>query len=464
MHDLPNYLRGAKPTPKGERGPWYKNTAPAYAGIFLWFGFYVALATNTLPQAGLLLSLLGLVCGAAICYLLFFLVPGLLGMRTGYPLYVVGTSTYGTHGGFLIPALLMGLLQFGWISVNIAISTDFAILAAGVESKEEVALAVKTPLWIAFAVLWAALVGLVGFKGIAYVSKVATWLPLACLIMLSVVFVTNVGHAAEFEAVPDAKPLMGFLTIITVVVGFFATAGAAGADIGMGNRNSKDVVIGGLVGVAGVAILVGALVLVATAGASVISGGLEDFKFDSVIKQQGPFWARGMFVVFVIESFPPACFSAFLTVNFVRTLAPNANKVVVVCLGLAVAVILAVTGVSKNLIGFFVIVGASFGPICGAMVADFLLSGRKWPGPRRGVNLAGYISWAVGFTVGILPLVAGERFAWITPAPVIAFVIGFVVYVLCAKIGLEPEVVSIASPEEPETESPPGAPASRSQH
>ena len=53
-----------------------------------------------------------------ICHFLFFLVPGLLGMKTGLPLYVVGSSTYGVVGGLLMPGLLMGLLQFGWLGVN----------------------------------------------------------------------------------------------------------------------------------------------------------------------------------------------------------------------------------------------------------------------------------------------------------------------------------------------------------
>ena len=68
-----------------------------------------------------------------------------------------------------------------------------------------------------------------------------------------------------------------------------------------------------------------------------------------------------------------------------------------------VAIALAATGVAENLIGFFTIVGASFGPICGAMTADYLLSGKKWAGPREGVSVAGYGAWALGFLVGILP-------------------------------------------------------------
>ena len=78
------------------------------------------------------------------------------------------------------------------------------------------------------------------------------------------------------------------------------------------------------------------------------------------------------------------------------------------------------------------------------------MSGGKWVGPRKGVNWAGYIAWAVGFVVAILPTVNADKFSFITPAPVIAFVIGFVLYAILAKAGLEPEVVAMESAEEPE--------------
>jgi hypothetical protein len=39
----------------------------------------------------------------------------------------------------------------------------------------------------------------------------------------------------------------------------------------------------------------------------------------------------------------------------------------------------------------------------------------------------------------------GRPFSFITPAPVIAFVIGFVLYAVLAKAGLEPEVVELSS-------------------
>ena len=44
------------------------------------------------------------------------------------------------------------------------------------------------------------------------------------------------------------------LFAVANIVGFFATAGAAGVDIASSNRDSKDVQLGGLVGVAGATI------------------------------------------------------------------------------------------------------------------------------------------------------------------------------------------------------------------
>ncbi len=42
---------------------------------------------------------------------LYYYVPAMLGMKSGCPLYVVGSSTFGAVGGYVMPGLLMGLLQ-----------------------------------------------------------------------------------------------------------------------------------------------------------------------------------------------------------------------------------------------------------------------------------------------------------------------------------------------------------------
>jgi cytosine permease len=93
-------------------------------------------------------------------------------------------------------------------------------------------------------------------------------------------------------------------------------------------------------------------------------------------------------------------------------------------------------------IAVFGVIGASFGPVCGAMMADYLLSGGKWAGPRAGFNPAGWISWIIGFAVGAVEFIAKipglEQLAGKVPCPpVAAFVVGFILYVLLAKAGLQ---------------------------
>jgi len=79
------------------------------------------------------------------------------------------------------------------------------------------------------------------------------------------------------------------------------------------------------------------------------------------------------------------------------------------------------------------------------MAADYLLSGQKWAGPRKGVNWAGYGAWALGFIVGILPFLPlpEDVKGYTQPAVVYSFVVGFVVYAALAKFGLEPETVPV---------------------
>ena len=106
-----------------------------------------------------------------------------------------------------------------------------------------------------------------------------------------------------------------------------------------------------------------------------------------------------------IASFPGACFSSFIAANSFKTTMPKINPFVSVGIGAAVSVVLAVTGWAGEVVKVFQVIGASFGPVCGAMLADYWLSGGKWSGPRAGFNPAGWISWIVGLAVGAFNLV-----------------------------------------------------------
>jgi cytosine permease len=117
--------------------------------------------------------------------------------------------------------------------------------------------------------------------------------------------------------------------------------------------------------------------------------------------------------------------------------------------GTLVSIALAVTGLTGKVVEVFVVIGASFGPVCGAMLADYLLSCGKWAGPRAGFNPAGWISWVVGFIVGafqfIAPLIpAVEFYKDVVPCPpVAAFVVGFLLYFVLAKLGLQSKTLTM---------------------
>jgi cytosine permease len=159
--------------------------------------------------------------------------------------------------------------------------------------------------------------------------------------------------------------------------------------------------------------------------------------------------ANVIMFLLALTAFPGACFSSFIAANSFKTTMPKVNPWVSVGIGTAVSIVLAVTGLVGKAIVVFQIIGASFGPICGAMLVDYLLAGGNWSGPRAGFNPAGWLAWLTGFIVGILPLPIVNIYP-VPAAPVAAFIVGAVVYFVCAKLGLQSQVVPMpAKPAAP---------------
>lgn len=437
---LPDYIAKAVPNPASNRAPWYVNTAPTYAGVFLWVAFYLSLAGIVIDRAGLGLTVLALAVAGLLSYALYYYAPAMFGMKTGYPLYVVGSSTFGTAGGYLMPGLLMGVLQIGWFAVGTFFATKFVLTGLGFDATA------GTLTFTVVAVIWGYTMAWIGAKGIQYVARVSLYLNGIAFLMLLVVFIRTAPGLSSYTVDPaKAAPFAAFTLLVQAVIGFFATAGAAGTDFGMNSRNAKDVRMGGLVGIALAILYAGGLPILSVAGARALNPGIQSYTYDAAIGSLGGALASATFLLFAVTSIPSACFCAFIAGNSFSTMIPGVKRISSMMVGVTVAIVLAVTGVAENLIGFFTIVGASFGPICGAMAADYLLSGRKWAGPRAGISAAGYGAWATGFLVGILPFlpVSEELKSMAQPAVVYSFVTGFVVYALLAKMGLEPAPVPL---------------------
>lgn len=436
---LPAYITSATPNPKANRAPWYKTTAQTYGGIFLWFVFWDSMSANGLAVGGLGATLLGVVLGALICHFLFYLIPGFMGMETGLPLYVVGTSTFGAAGGLLMPGFLMGALQFGWLGVNAFGSAG--ALAAGFHAPG---------LYIPLCIVWTLLAAIVGLKGIQYVARVATYLPLIPLVVLIMGVVMFAGSAGSYQPPAPAAgapsgAMAAILAMVAAIVGFFATAGAAGVDICSSNRDRNDVKMGGIVGIIIAIVFTAGISVIAVAGAR--AAGIVDPSVTNMTaaleKKLPPGLFAAVMIGLTLASFPGACFSSFIAANSFKTTMPKVNPFVSVGIGAVVSIILAVTGWAGGLPKVFGLIGASFGPIVGAMVVDYLLAGGRWSGPRAGFNPAGWIAWLLGFIVGILPnpMLANIVHVDIPCAPVAAFIVGAVVYFVCAKMGLQSQLV-----------------------
>jgi cytosine permease len=433
--NVPEYVSRSVPVPLSVRVPWYKSTFPSYFGIFLFVGFYLKLAGPTLGYANVDVSLWGLLVAGLLCFGLYYYVPAMLGMQTGRTLYVVGTSTFGTTGGYLIPGVLMGLLQIGWVAVDAAISSAFIMKGLNQTSRT---------LYSVIVIVWVYSLGWVAIKGIHYVGQVAkilNWIP---FLMMLIVLWSNKGGISHYQP-PQHDPLAGFLNALLITIGFFATAGAAGADFGMNNASRKDIVLGGVTGIVAGAVIAGGIAILSVAGYLGRNGGPHSYDYTAAIASVGAL-APVMFFLFAAACLVPTCFSAFIAANSFSTMLPKISRTVSTLAAVTVSAILAITGVADNLVGFFSIVAASFGPICGAMVADYLLAGKRWSGPRVGINWAGCIAWIVGFLIGIPERLPGIPAAWVkadNPSELYAFAAGFLIYIVLARLGLRPPVVEL---------------------
>ncbi|MDO5581878.1 MAG: cytosine permease [Planctomycetia bacterium] len=469
---LPNYVASATPLPKDKRVGWLTSTAASYAGVMLWFVFWQDVPSGggsfiggTLAE-GMGFGILALVLSAAICYSLYYLVPGMLGMKTGLPLSIVGTSTYGVNGGFFMPGFLMGLLQFGWLAVNAYFA---GLLLAGSFGGAQ-----NSSLHFTLSLIWAIGAGWIGLAGIKYVGRFASYMPILPLFVLGFLLVKTLPHLSAFkpESIMELAPVktegsvslygsqtLGVLSLMgAYVVGFFATAGAAGCDFGMNNKDKKAVQWGGLVGVFGSTVLTGVAAILIICGAYAMPEFQEaaktaasNAKAVNPVELMGAIVGPGMqkilLFLLVIAAFPSACFSTLIAANSFKATLPKVNPYISCGLGVLGACVLIITTWAGNAGQVFTVIGASFGPVCGSMMADYFLSGCKWAGPRAGFNPAGWLAWIFGFAVGSITLLSTAfnfTLPFVVPCPpVSAFLTGLVLYFIFAGIGLQSRVLNM---------------------
>ena len=205
---LPDYIAKSSPNPPQNRAPWYANTAPSYAGVFLWIAFYISLAQNTIIHASLGLCILALAVAGLLSYALFYYAPAMLGMKTGFPLYVVGSSTFGTLGGYVMPGLLMGLLQVGWFAVGTFFATRFILNGFHSDAQP------GSLTFILIGIVWGYVMAFVGVKGIQYVAKLSLLLNAIPFLMILIVFVKAAPGISGLRPRRARIPFLAFTLLL----------------------------------------------------------------------------------------------------------------------------------------------------------------------------------------------------------------------------------------------------------
>ncbi len=181
-----------------------------------------------------------------------------------------------------MPGLLMGVLQVGWLGVGTFFATKFLLTGFGVEAKP------GTMPFIVVGLFWGYVMAWIGVKGISYVARVATFLNFIPLLMILVVFSKTAGGIGR-HVPSEPNPYVAFTLLLQIVIGFFATAGAAGTDFGANSRDLRDVRWGGMVGIVS-AVMVAAACRFFPWPRQGAHAKLVGFNYDAVVSAIGGPW------------------------------------------------------------------------------------------------------------------------------------------------------------------------------
>jgi cytosine permease len=454
--DLPPSLAAALAGPVFPRRDWQKSIAPHFIALFLWVAFFDQIPQETLAGSKLGWPVLGALIGGILSYLCLYRCPSLWGVRTGRPLDVLATSTFGIKGATWLPGFLLAAVQVAWMAVSVWYATALMLRglvlirlldAQYMQPFSLLGLRVTGALFAVSSLLWALVAAIAGRYLVRVVIALMLIYPIVEALLLGIVAVAAFPGLPSFR--PDAAgPLVPGWAPVRIMVqfifGFFATAGLTAADWGRTARDEHDIRLGGWVSVAMGSWIAATLSLLTVAGSGVAaSGGGQagpvgsgSMRFVAAVEALLPAWAAGIILLcFGLAGLAPAVFGAGVFGLRLSAIWPKVSRARWTWVGMALAWILLIVGAADRVYVVAGFVGGVLSPAAGAIVADYVRSRGNWPGPRRGFNRPGFVAWGVGAVVGLVPLFV--RSVAVQPAAVFAFLAAFVIYFLAAWLGLE---------------------------
>ena len=427
------YLAKTKRNPPTNRSRWYRYTVPCYASLFVWIGYYQVLAQGTINRAGLGLLVFGLLTGGLLAFAAFYLIPAILGLQTGYPLAVIGSSTFGTRGGRLLPGMLAGVVQAAWFGVAAYYAAKLVLAGLGWPAGSA-----RLP-FVTVVVIWSYGMAYLGARGLGLASRLAWALIVFPLIILVAgAFLAKEGLSLANLEVP--APLAAFNLCVDLVTAFFALAATVAPNLGAHSPNTRETVIGGILGIPVPAVVAGSLAILTVAGAKALDPGVKGFGYLAAVESLGGGLATVAPWMLLAGSIPASVFIASMFSDSFAVMMPDTPRLATTMAGATLGAGLAISGIPGDLLRFLTVAAALCAPLAGIMAADYWSHERRWPHPRAGVNYAGYGAWLLGVLCGLLPLLPIPRvFTPVTrPAALYGCVAGFVGYIVLGNIGLKP--------------------------
>jgi len=427
------YLVKTKPNPPTNRTPWYRWALPCFVALFLWVGYYQDLASGTVDRAPYGTVFLGLLAGALASHFLFFLIPGAMGMQTGYPAGVLGSSTFGSRGGLVIPGPLLALVVSAWLGTAGYYVGETVALLLRVE--QGAAAAVRAGI----AVVWIAAFAAAAHAGLRRIAIVAFVLGALPIFALFAGLIAAGPGIAEWE-MELPEPLFGFAYTVHLVTAFFAPFAAVSPAVTRYLPSKRDLRRTGLLSIAAPAVGAGLLALLTVAGAKALNPDIQGLAFLSSAAGLGGAAATLIPVFLLAGAAPASWFIAWLAVDSFKVMFPGLPRPALTAAAAAVAALTALSGLPGNLSLFITVTGALCAPLCGIMAADYWQHERRWPHTRPGVNYAGFGAWVLGVLAGTLHLMPiPEHFQRLAqPAAVLACAAGFAGYIVLGNMGLKP--------------------------
>jgi cytosine permease len=452
------------------RGYWYSTVAPAYLGLFVWIAFFDPLWISGLQSRTLPWLSASAVGASILCFALLYLPVAALGFRSRRPLSAVASSAFGTTGSEWITGIGVALGYIVWYTVALDYAVGAVLLglrsfglvqAASLTGWSWGPVSIKSPVYLCTALFWIFITGMAGLLRligvIAALMKVYVPVALVLLGATAAWFVPELTHydaddarrIAEFADLPQSQ--QGASTV-DLIFGFFAMAGLLSVDWGGVARRRRDLVLGGIVGVALAASLASILSLIVVAGAvatvrraggefvaSVTDPPLFSFRW-AVFHGIGGYTGGVILVLFGLASLAPACYAVWAFSRRLSTHWPRPRRWRWTWLGGAAAFVLNGTSAVGNPGAVYCIIGDIFAPAVGAIAGHWMGLRREWNSRNVTINPAGLRAWGFGAIIALVAdvtRISGRPFGeWNAPPSLAGFVAAVVIAALTARLEL----------------------------